>query len=222
MQFLRFLGISALILCGFAGCKTTEVESIEPTDFVDIVSPEHDGMVGDHHLVLREGVMFSLQVEAGGKLEVELESCRIREDGSAVLPIIGKTSLVGLGLAEATDRLTKAYSDYYIETPLVRIELLQDEQGLSAPWGFVTVMGRVKNPGRVPFPPTRDLTLSGAIQGAEGFDTSANLSVVRITRTLQDGTQKHIIVDMNKIGDEGYQDIPLRTGDLIKVPERIF
>ncbi len=88
----------------------------------------------------------------------------------------------------------------------------------------MTVLGRVRKPGRVNLPPTRDMTVSGAIQDADGFDTSANLKAVRITRTGADQVKTQTIVDMNRIGADGdfKRDLPLRAGDLIYVPERVF
>ena len=106
----------------------------------------------------------------------------------------------------------------------ILLQFMMSENGSSSPWGYVTVLGRVKNPGRVNLPPTRDLTVSGAIQGADGFDTSANLRAVRISRDGASGEKTHRTVDLNRIGETGEidEDLKLKAGDIIYVPERRF
>lgn len=169
---------------------------------------------------LRAGVLFSLNVEVGGENELEAEDLRVCENGEVVLPIIGTVKLGGLTLADVSDLLTTLYSPYYIEKPIVRIQFSMVETGASSPWGYVTVLGRVRKPGHVNLPPTRDMTVSSAIQGADGFDTSANVTAIRITRTGKDQTKTKIKVNINRIGEDG--DVRLRAGDVVYVPERVF
>jgi protein involved in polysaccharide export with SLBB domain len=174
--------------------------------------------------MFRPGVLFSVDVEVDGKSEVVVDSLRLRATGEVVLPIVGSTKLSGLSLGAAAEHLISLYSPYYIAKPIVRLQFLEDKSGQSSPWGYVTVLGRVRKPGRVNLPPTRDMTVSGAIQDADGFDTSANLEAVRITRTGTDQIKTQMVVDINSIGAHGdvEQDLPLRSGDIIYVPEKIF
>lgn len=212
---LLIIGMS-LALCG---CQTTAQPMVNSSSsFFDSVDAEPD------EIVLRSGVTFSLSVELGGQVEVEAESLRVQYNGEAVLPVIGSVKLEGMTLTEASDKLVDSYSHYYVQKPLVRLQFCVDGAGGSSPWGYVTVLGRVAKPGRVSLPPTRDLTVSGAIQGADGFDTSANLATVRLTRLSKSGQKNQVVVDMNKIGEGGdaAQDVRLRAGDVIFVPERIF
>lgn len=208
------------------GCVTPDVKSAKRPN--DTATAELSTFSAGAHekVVLRAGVMFSLLVEVDGSNEIEANDLRVSEDGIAVLPMIGSVALDGLTLSQASSQLSKLYGKFYQARPLVRLQFSQDESsGGSSPWGYVTVLGRVRKPGRVNLPPTRDLTVSGAVQGAGGFDTSANVRAIRITRTGSDHKSKQIEVNMDQIGDRSearQQDVPLRTGDIVFVPERIF
>jgi len=93
-----------------------------------------------------------------------------------------------------------------------------------SPWGQVTVLGRVKQPGRVNIPPTKDLTVSAAIQNAGGLDSSAKDSAIRVTRRLDDGTYQTMDVDLRAVGARGARanDLILRDGDVVFVPQMMF
>lgn len=173
-------------------------------------------------MTLRPGVVFSMLVDVDGLNEIEEEQIRLHEDGQAVLPMVGSVQLNGLSLAEASARLQELYSRFYQTTPLVRLQFSTEDE--SAPWGYVTVLGRVRKPGRVNIPPTRDMSVSGAIQGADGFDTSANRKAVRISRTDAEGDSRQVVVNLERVGEDGEadQDIGLQSGDVVYVPETIF
>ena len=111
----------------------------------------------------------------------------------------------------------------YLRDPMVDVAFVVDNSpGAVSPWGFVTVMGCVKQPGRINMPPTQDLTLSMAIQQAGGFDSSAKERSIVITRKDRDGNTEKLKADMRDIASKGQTDLPLRDGDVIFVPERFF
>ncbi len=217
MGFFRRYLICSLFAVLCAGCgvsvDSTHVSSVH-SDFETVSFEE---------VVFRPGVNFSLIVESGGKVEIDVESIRVQHSGNAILPMIGSFSLDGLSLESASEKLAEQYGKFYVQAPLVRVQFKEDEYGGESPWGYVTVLGRVEKPGRVGLPPSRDLTVSAAIQGADGFASSANLSAVRISRNGADGEVKQLVIDLNKIGEgESEQDVQLRAGDVVYVPERIF
>ena len=86
------------------------------------------------------------------------------------------------------------------------------------------MLGRVKNPGRVNIPPTRDLTVSGAIQLAGGLDTSARDSAVLVTRKDEEGASNQYEVNLRRVGSRGEveEDLTVLPGDVVYVPEMIF
>jgi protein involved in polysaccharide export with SLBB domain len=129
-----------------------------------------------------------------------------------------------MSLDDLAGILTALYGDYFVQ-PQVVVEFVRDEDSdRIMAWGYVTVLGRVKNPGRVSIPPTQDLTVSGAIQKAGGLDTSAKDSAIRVTRQLPSGKARKYDVNLRRVGSAGTvkDDLILKPGDVVFVPEMMF
>jgi protein involved in polysaccharide export with SLBB domain len=169
-------------------------------------------------LVINVGVLIA------GKKEFDAAGTRISDMGTIVMPLLGVIVVDGLTLDELGLKLTSSYKEYFIK-PQVIVEFVRDDnkEGLS-PWGSVTVLGRVKKPGRVSLPATRDLTLSTAIQQAGGYDTSAKENAIRITRKRPGGGIRTWQVDLRSVGAEGLieNDVLLEPDDVVFIPELIF
>ena len=86
------------------------------------------------------------------------------------------------------------------------------------------MLGRVKEPGRIVIPATRDLTVSGAIQQAGGFATSAKDNAILVTRVLPEGKTESRTINLKAVGTGGRldDDIVLEADDVVFVPEAIF
>jgi protein involved in polysaccharide export with SLBB domain len=173
---------------------------------------------------LRPGLVINVTVLVGGKNEITATSKRITDQGTIAMPLLGTVMAGDQTLENFSALLTTSYKEFYVD-PQVIVEFVRDDnkEGLS-PWGSVTVLGRVKKSGRISLPATRDMTLSGAIQQAGGYDTSAKESAIRITRKRPDGTVKTWEVDLHSVGAEGMieNDILLEPDDVVFVPELIF
>ena len=173
---------------------------------------------------LSPGLVVTVSVLVSGKKEIDEPAKRISNSGEISLPLIGNVQANGLSLDELVAKLTKLYNDYFIQ-PQVVIEFVKDQNSdMVSPWGYVTVLGRVKNPGRVSIPPTQDMTISGAIQKAGGLDTSAKDSAIKITRQLPGGKSAQYEVDLRSVGSRGrvHDDLILKPGDVVFVSEMMF
>ncbi len=86
----------------------------------------------------------------------------------------------------------------------------------------IYIMGQVKNPGAYTMP-EGEITLVGAIGMAGGFTRIAARNRTRIIR-LKDGVEKIIEVKVDAITKAGKktQDVPIKPGDVIVVPESFF
>lgn len=173
---------------------------------------------------LRPGLVLNITVVVAGKRQIEEIGRRVSENSVLTLPLLGALSVGGETLDSFTTRLTERYRDFFVE-PQVIVEFVRNDQtaGIS-PWGYVTVLGRVKRPGRVDIPPTRDLTVSLAIQQAGGFDTSARETAIAVTRRTPDGRSESHQINLREIGARGEvdKDILLLPDDVVYVPELIF
>jgi protein involved in polysaccharide export with SLBB domain len=173
---------------------------------------------------LTPGLVVAVSVLVSGNKEIDETAKRISNAGEISLPLIGNVQANGMSLDELTTRLTTLYSQYFVQ-PQVVIEFVKDQNSdMVSPWGYITVLGRVKSPGRVSIPPTQDMTVSGAIQKAGGLDTSAKDSAIKVTRQNPNGRSAQYEVDLRSVGSRGrvHDDLILKPGDVIFVPEMIF
>jgi len=176
-------------------------------------------------VMLRPGLLLSVNVMVAGRNQLESDVVRITENNDIFLPMLGQVPVANFTLERLREELTTRYQRFYVQ-PEVLVDFARDgmQEGIS-PWGFVTVLGRVKNPGRIMIPATRDLTVSGAIQGAGGFDRSARINAIRVTRHTPDGNgQEQFVVNLNEIGADGRarDDFVLGMNDIVFVPEARF
>jgi len=174
--------------------------------------------------IIRPGMQISVTVYVQGKVEVSIPDQRINEAGKIALPLLRDIEVAPNSLSGAERHLTEAYGDYF-KNPHVVIAFVGNEKDpMMSPWGFVTVMGRVSRQGRIAIPPTRNLTVSATIQLSGGTAASANQSAIVVYRPQSDGRPQRIPVDLQNMARRGDQaeDIPLLSGDVVFVPERIF
>lgn len=212
-NILKF--ISILFVAGMASCATMQV----PEPFDDQLNAAD--LSGSPSLV--PGYLLNVSVVVAGKKEVDNEKERIAADGTIDLPFLGVVMASGKTIKELENHLRILYNESYFVNPRVSVDFVLGEDGDTYPWGYVTVMGRVKKPGRVRIPPTRDLTLMQAIQKVGGLDEFAKENSIQITRNNSDGDAKKFTMDLKQIpATAGREDLRLLHGDVIYVPEVIF
>lgn len=154
-----------------------------------------------------------LEIRIGGvpneeQLQVN-NTYTIDATGSVNLPYINKVKAEGLTPAELSRVIEQAYRANKVYTnPNITI-LMQPTAR------YVNVGGSVRNPTRVPF--TEDMTLLTAINAAGGFNDFADQRHVRLLR----GNEAKIY-DMRQIRRDPSQDVRLRPGDRIEVPQSFF
>ena len=146
----------------------------------------------------------------------------VDQNGDVTIPYLLQEPVAcdGLTLEALKQKLVKAYSKYYRQ-PMVTVTFAPyDGKGVS-PWGTVTVLGEVGNPGPVNMPATMDLTVTKVLQAAGGCKPFADKTAIRVTRCDKDGNQTRTYVNINEIGKDGRvdKDMPLRAGDVVWVPE---
>lgn len=199
-------------LAGGAGCRSTPAFG------------EAGAQKNIETVKLKPGLMISMTVLVSGKKEIDEPSKRISEGGTIVLPLLGELDIADKTLEQLQDKLAKSYRKFFVD-PQVILDFAREvgPEG-SSPWGAVTVLGRVKTPGRVPVPATRDMTVSGAIQKAGGFATSAKENAILVTRSLANGATESRTVNLKAVGTAGRieDDIVLEANDVVYVPEALF
>ena len=223
MNFWRFamywrvlLVLGGVLACG--GCG-----SLWPVPGQSDTAPTADDRSGVIGAQLRPGLTVNVQVLVTGRKEIDEKSRRIPESGVITLPLVGEIRVEGLTVTEAQAQLKASYGRYFVDPQVIVECLMEIGEAAVSPWGYVTVLGRVKRPGQVNLPPTRELTVSRAIQLSGGLDTSARSNAIRVTRTRGAGTEQFEI-DLDRIGARGRtkDDLRLLPGDVVYVPEAVL
>lgn len=149
---------------------------------------------------------------------------RVEARGTINLTLIGDVRVVGMTLTEAAHAIENAYREGRIlRNPEVTVTVEE-----YAP-RIVTVMGKVKYPGRVDLPPEQQWTIKDVISKVGGFDDTARGTGVRLTRTQPDGTQKVYTLDVqsallgkDKATSSKDASFIVEPDDTIYVPEKVI
>lgn len=177
------------------------------------------------HPRMKAGHVLQIGVLVNGEKEIDEPARRISSAGDLTLPLLGRVAVSGMTLDELSDQLTEKYKAFFRDPQVVIQYVVDDQQEAASPWGYVTVLGKVKHPGKVNIPPTQDLTVSAAIQIADGFDTSAKDTGIRVTRPERNGQPaQQFDVNLRSVGSRGevQNDMILQPGDIVYVPEMLF
>jgi protein involved in polysaccharide export with SLBB domain len=186
------------------------------------VRAETNAMFSAHgEPLIKVGYALRLFVSAGGKTELPEQVKTVSDKGEIVLPLIGPVKCEGLTLKELSERLSESYKKYILQPQPVVDFVYTGQAGEASPWGAVMVAGSVKQPGRVNIPPTRNLTLSRALQLSGGLEKVADESSIIVTRLNRDGSMKKMVVNYLLVIKRGQRDkdIVLEPGDTVYVPE---
>jgi len=158
-----------------------------------------------------------LIVEPGDLLAVNVydtpefnNTYRVDPNGDLTLPLCGKVHLRGLTLQEAAHHLEAALRDGQIlKQPQVSIDVAQYAGQ------YVTVMGEVVSPGRIPLIAPEPLSDVLAEAGGETFSAGAR---IRIRRGAGDGQPEQEVPYARSLNTAESASILVRPGDAVIVP----
>ncbi len=208
----------ALALVLPLGCTTTGTSAVTTSDFAR--KPEVEEIKKVANLVAGDSIEISVEVD--GRMEVSSYRTAVNHLGFVTLPLVGDVKIGGATVEGSRAVIAKAYGAYFVNAPVVMVNFVEDS--VEGEWGFVTVTGKVTQPGRIKIPSAKGIRLTTAINDAGGFGPSAKTSDIQVTRAEEDGRKIRISINYNDIGQEGNADadISLYDGDIIYVPQRIF
>jgi len=135
----------------------------------------------------------------------------VQADGTIDFPYLGGIVVKEKTAAEAAQLIETRLADGYLHHPQVTVTI--KVRGNRE----VSVLGQVNDPGSFPF--QERLTLVQALSLAGGLNELAAQRRVRITRPTGDGETTTIEVSISAIIDGDADDLSLRPGDIVFVPE---
>lgn len=210
----KFL-ILIFALAFLSGCEIFEPTHTESVG-ADVAATWWDGPR------IKPGVALVIQVGTPAAPPVVVNAM-VDQNGEVTMPLLLQEPVAcdGLTLEAFRQKLIKAYSAYYRQPQVTVTFAPFDPKSGVSPWGTITVLGEVTQPGPVNIPPTQEMTVTKALQLAGGVKPFADRSRICVTRCDKDGRQVKTYVDLKEIGKEGRadKDLVLRAGDVVWVPE---
>jgi polysaccharide export outer membrane protein len=149
----------------------------------------------------------ALNVAVVGNEPLRIEDQPIRPDGRISLPLIGEVQAGGLTVTQLSERVTKAYTKFFVD-PKVVVNVAKFRPLT------ISVVGKVGKPGS--FPIAEPIRLLPAIGLAGGLDDRANPTNVLVLRAAGDREVINLIdVFEGRVDDN----IILYDGDTVRVEE---
>lgn len=211
--YIVTITIFGIVLCGCESIRQV-FSSTDPVDAA-VVAKWWDGPR------IAPGVALVVQVGTSATPPTTM-NVLVDQNGDITLPLLLQEPVAcdGLTLETLKKKLVKAYSVFYRQPQITVTFAPYDGRGVS-PWGTVTVLGEVSNPGPVNMPATMDLTVTKVLQAAGGLKQFADHSNILVTRCDKDGHQTRTKVNLDEIGKDGRidKDMILRAGDVVYVYE---
>ena len=138
----------------------------------------------------------------------------VSPDGTVDFPYIHRQQVDGLEPQQIVDLVrAQLIKDRILTDPSVIVNVKEYRSK------FVNILGQVKSPGTFPLLP--GLTLVQAISQAGGTSPIADPDNVRLTRTTN-GKRQTVRISLRSITEGRSPDIPLQSGDVITMAERVF
>jgi len=165
----------------------------------------------------RIGVDDRVQIAVWRNPELSV-TAPVRPDGKISVPIIGDVEAGGRTPSEVAEIIKKRLSEYIREPNVVVILTeLRSHEFLSR----VRVTGAVRTPRSMPH--RQGMTVLDAVLEAGGVNDFASPNRSKLYRKVKDKTEV-FGVDLGDILNKGRleSNYPLRPGDVITVPERLF
>ena len=160
---------------------------------------------------LGAGDVFDVRVYGEEELSATYQVAR---DGTIDFPLVGSVHVAGLEPPMIAEKIAELLREReLLIDPQVSI-LVQEYNSKR-----ISVMGAVGRPGTFPYQP--GLTVTEAISLAGGFTNLANRNETIITRTI-DGERHRHELPAGRMVEGRAQDVPLRPGDVLFIPERVF
>ena len=140
----------------------------------------------------------------------------VRPDGKISTPLDEDMAAVGKTPSQLARDIEKVLSEY-VRTPHVNVIVTQPASAFSQ----VKVIGQVTHPAAVPY--REGMTVLDAVLAVGGLSTFAAGNRAHLVR-MEGGRQKNIRVKVDSLvnGGDMTQNLPLRPGDVLVIPESRF
>lgn len=139
--------------------------------------------------------------------------CRVSNDGTIALPIVGKVPVAGETLVEVESSVVDAYfPKYVLEIPTVVCRIAEHRNQK-----VFAVLGLVKKPDAFPYPADAQYNLMDALALAGGVELIADPHYVKIYRQMSNGKIVSATFGIDSKSFADASNIIIKPGDVVSV-----
>lgn len=139
--------------------------------------------------------------------------CRVSDDGTIILPVVGKVHIAGKTLAEVESSVVDAYfPKYVVELPAVVCRVAEHRNQR-----VFAVLGLVKKPDAFPYPADVQYNLMDALALAGGVDLVADPHYVKIYRQDSNGEIVSATFGIDSKSFANASNVVVKPGDVVFV-----
>jgi protein involved in polysaccharide export with SLBB domain len=158
------------------------------------------------------GVGDTFEVRVYGEPDLS-GTYRVGAEGTITFPLAGVIAVSGLDPQKLAHAIETKLKDGILRNPQVTV--MVKEQNSKK----IHIIGQVSKPGTITYTPSMSVVEAITLSG--GFTPLAAKNDTTVTR-YETGTKTIIKAPVDDIGQGRAQNVYLRPGDIINVPERIF
>lgn len=205
----RKLAAGVLLLCASAVVCAAEGQ---PASAAPPPVAPATAVVDDQYLI-GAGDMLQVYVFQNSELTVTVP---VRPDGKISTPLVDNMVAVGKTPSQLAKDIEKVLGEY-VRTPSVNVIVTQAISALSQ----VKIIGQVNQPKSIPY--HAGMTAIDAVLAANGLTQFAAGNRAKIVRS-ENGKQVEIHIKLVNLMEKGdmKQNVALRPGDVLVVPETLF
>ena len=167
--------------------------------------------------IIGVGDILSVTIFAGGTTQESLD-LEVSSKGTISFPFLGEIKAEGLSVTQLRETVTRPLAEDYFVNPQVFISV-RDQKSKEANITHykIYVLGKINSPGVYDF--REGLTALDACIMAGGFAQYAAPNRTTITRREAPGKQEIIKINLDRVKKGKDEDLLLKPGDRIYVPE---
>lgn len=139
---------------------------------------------------------------------------QVAPDGTIRFPFLGALTVAGKEASQVADEISRGLVEgHYLASPQVSVLVEQSNSKR------ISVLGAVGKPGTITIVP--GISVVQAVSMSGGFTPLADKNETVVTRIVQ-GKRERYLIRVTEITRGQAEDFPLRAGDIVFVPERVF
>jgi protein involved in polysaccharide export with SLBB domain len=155
--------------------------------------------------------------QAKNRIKDEPYYCRVSEDGTITLPVVGIIPVAGMTPSEVEATIVQAhYPKYVVRPPAVVCNISEHRDDRT-----FAVMGLVKKPDSFEYPPNAHFTLTDALAMASGTDIIANPHYATIYRQNGNGEVVSATFNIDSAHLAEASKVLIEPGDIVSVDRSV-